>query len=157
MSAETLLATLTRRGLSVATAESLTAGLVCDLLAQVPGASAAFKGGVVAYATEVKDTVLGINPMLLEHVVSQSVAEAMSQRCTVVLQSDLGLATTGVAGPDALDGQPVGTVWIAATLRGFTLSREEHFTGGRQQIREQAAAAAVALGEYILRERNAGE
>ena len=87
-------------GLTIATAESLTAGLVSSTLADVPGASAVLRGGAVTYATDTKHSVLGIDVELLTHVVSEPVVQAMAKAACALLQADLGLATTGVAGPD---------------------------------------------------------
>jgi PncC family amidohydrolase len=133
--------------MSLATAESLTAGLVAAAIADVPGCSAVFRGGVVAYATEIKGSVLGLRAEALEHVVSEQVAADLAARACEVLGADLGISTTGVAGPDSLDDQPPGSVWIAVHDRTNSLTRTEHLalTGDRRQIREAAAAAAIDL------------
>ena len=98
-----------RAGQSVACAESLTGGLVCGALTEVPGASAVVRGGVVSYATDVKAGVLGVDPGLLASLgaVNAEVARQMAQGVPV-LASDWGLATTGVAGPDPRTGRPWG-------------------------------------------------
>ena len=137
------------RGLTIATAESLTAGLVAATLAQVPGCSAVLRGGVVAYATDVKGSVLGLPETLLEHVVSEEVAAALAESAVQLLDADLGIGTTGVAGPDLLDGQPPGTVWIAVhdrrTLR--TTTRRLALPGDRQAVRDGTVDAV--LGEAL--------
>jgi nicotinamide-nucleotide amidase len=106
---------LTERGETVAVAESLTGGIVVAALVGVPGASQVVRGGVVAYMTDLKATLLGVDTELLERVgaVDPDVARAMARGVGVRLGADHGLATTGVAGPDPQDGHPVGEVWIA--------------------------------------------
>lgn len=106
---------LTERGQSAAVAESLTGGLLAAALTSIPGASAAFRGGVVAYATDLKDTVLGVPAGLLGRygAVHPDVAAAMAAGVRRLMGATVGAATTGVAGPDTADGQPVGTVYIA--------------------------------------------
>ena len=113
--ASALLARLRERGWTLAVAESLTGGMLASTIVDVPGASLSFRGGVVAYATDVKRSVLGVDPDLLatRGAVDPEVAHAMAQGVRRMLRTDVGIATTGVAGPDAQDGQPVGTVWIS--------------------------------------------
>lgn len=132
-------------GLTVATAESITAGLVCSRIADVPGCSGMLRGGVVAYATQVKGSVLGLPESLLDHVVSQEVAMQLAEAATRVLDADLGLGTTGVAGPDELDGQPPGTVWIAVydRRRRQGVSRRLAVPGDRQAVREATVDALI--------------
>jgi PncC family amidohydrolase len=141
---------LTERGLTVAVAESLTGGLVVATLVQVPGASAVLRGGVVAYATDLKASLLGVDPDLLarEGAVHPEVARQMAYGVAERLGADLGLATTGVAGPDRQDGRPVGEVHLALAGPGLA------FTGhalalparlGRDGIRREATAEALDL------------
>src|SRR6201996_8589327 len=101
---------LTRTGLTVATAESLTGGLVAAALTDVPGASAAFRGGVIAYATELKAEILGVDAVMLRRhgAVSPPVASAMARGVRARLGATYGVATTGVAGPHPSDAQPGG-------------------------------------------------
>lgn len=105
----------TRAGATLALAESLTGGSVADALVSVPGASACLRGGVVAYATDVKHVVLGVDARLLGRhgAVHPDVAAQMAAGARRVLRADYGVATTGVAGPDEQDGQPPGTVHVA--------------------------------------------
>ena len=139
-------------GVTIATAESLTAGLVASKLAEVPGASAVLRGGIVAYATDIKGSVLGLDPLLLEHVVSEPVAAAMASGAARVLSADIGVSTTGVAGPDPLDGQRPGTVWLAAydARNGRSKTKLLAIEGDRDQIREKSADAAIALAMELL-------
>ncbi len=152
MSASELVATCVSRGITIATAESLTAGLVSASIADVPGCSAVFRGGVVAYATDVKGRVLGLNADDLEHVVSEQVASELARRACIVLSADLGISTTGVAGPDPLDGQEPGSVWIAVHDRTNSRTRTRHLdlTGNRAEIRHSAATAAISLAVEAL-------
>jgi nicotinamide-nucleotide amidase len=145
---------LAARGLTLATAESLTAGLVAATLADVPGCSAVLQGGVVAYQVGIKRTVLGVpEDALAAGVVSESVARAMAEAARRVLDSDIGIGTTGVAGPDPHEGAPVGSVWIAVAAAGGTRSRHLVLSGDRTQIRRQTVAACWELLAEMLVER----
>ncbi|WP_030221419.1 CinA family protein [Streptomyces bikiniensis] len=110
-----VLALLAERGQTLAVAESLTGGLVAAELTGVPGASASFRGSVTAYATALKHELLGVDGTLLAErgAVDPEVASQMATGVRVRLGADWGIATTGVAGPDPQDGQPVGTVYVA--------------------------------------------
>ena len=147
-----LIALCTSRGLTIGTAESLTAGLVASKLAEVPGASAVLRGGVVAYATDIKHSVLGLTESLLEHVVSEAVVTQMAISATRVLGTDIGLATTGVAGPDPLDGQPPGSFWLAVhhAPSHTTVTKYVQVQGDRGQVRDLAASSVIALGCELL-------
>ena len=147
MTSADLVAACLERGLTIATAESLTAGLVSASIADVPGCSAVFRGGVVAYATDIKGSVLGLSASDLEHVVSEQVAGELARRACAVLDSDLGLSTTGVAGPDPLDGQPAGSVWIAVHERASdrTTARHLDLPGDRAAVRTAATVAVIDL------------
>lgn len=116
--ASRLLFRLADRRLNVATAESITGGLVAGAITAVPGCSAWFRGGVVAYATDVKASVLGVDPGLLAEngPVSAITAGAMAEAVRALFGADLGIATTGVAGPDPLDGVPPGVIYVATSL-----------------------------------------
>ena len=107
------------RPVQVATAESLTGGDVGGAICTVPGASAYYRGGVISYAYEVKARVLGVDAQLLatEGAVNPEVAAQMAAGAARVCGADYAVSTTGVAGPDPADGQPVGTVFIGAGVR----------------------------------------
>lgn len=141
-----VLAALAGRGWTIAVAESLTGGLATSALVDVPGASAAVRGGVVAYSTAVKRDVLGVDDRLLAAVgaVDAAVAREMADGVRRVLGADVGLATTGVAGPEPQDGQPVGTVWIAVVTPSGESTMRYAFAGDRSAIRGQTVAAALA-------------
>lgn len=138
---------LTERGRTVATAESLTGGMVCAALTEVPGSSAVVRGGVVAYATEVKAAVLGVDGELLARggAVQGEVAAQLAEGVRRVLGADVGLATTGVAGPAEQDGQPVGRVFVAVARPEGTTVRQLDLSGDRAAIREQTVSAVLAL------------
>jgi nicotinamide-nucleotide amidase len=115
-----ILGLLAQSGQTLAVAESLTGGLVAAALTDVPGSSVAFRGGIVAYATELKAELLGVDAaMLAAHgPVYPAVAAAMAAGVRDRLGATVGAATTGVAGPGPQDGQPAGTVHIAVSIRG---------------------------------------
>lgn len=143
--AEQSVARAIERGLTVATAESLTAGMVAAVLADTPGASGMLQGGVVAYANSVKASILGVSRELLDAAgsVDGQVAAAMAAGARTACGTDVAVATTGVAGPEAHDGKDVGTVFIGlATAEGAT-SFAYHFEGSRQEIRALACGAAL--------------
>jgi len=141
-------------GLTVATAESLTAGQVSATLAEVPGASEVLRGGVVAYATDVKASVLGVPAAHLERTgpVDADVAVAMARGAASLLHADLGVATTGVAGPGPHDGHPAGTVFVAVAAPGGGPSRVRGLAldGDRAAVRAGATAAALELLRELL-------
>lgn len=148
--AERLLERLGDLGWTIGIAESLTGGLVVSSLVAVPGASAVVRGGIVAYATELKHVLLGVDPTLIEahgavHPrVARQMAEGVRARLAVDgLPCDVGVATTGIAGPDSPDGQPVGTVHIGvATPLGTRVSSFE-LHGTRDEIRADAVRRAL--------------
>lgn len=128
---EELAGTLQDRGLTVAIAESLTGGLVTEVLARGPGASGWLRGGVVAYSSAVKHDLLGVRP---GPVVSEQAALDMVVGVARVLRADVGLAVTGVGGPAPQDDQPPGTVWTATLVDGSARAELHHFAGGPVQI-----------------------
>jgi nicotinamide-nucleotide amidase len=141
------------RGWTVATAESLTGGLVAAALTDVPGASAVVRGGVVSYAAEVKQDVLGVPPELLDRhgTVSPECAVAMAEKVRTLMRADWGLSTTGVAGPDPSEGHPVGTVHIAVAGEQGTTSRALQLYGSRAEVRAATVASMLALLEECAR------
>jgi nicotinamide-nucleotide amidase len=143
---------LTGRRQTVAVAESLTGGLLAASLVEVPGASAVFRGGIVAYATDLKSALLGVPAALLERygAVHPDVASAMAAGVRSRLGATFGMATTGVAGPDPADGQPVGTVHIAATGQLSEVRRSLSLTGDRRSIRDQTVVETLRLLQGIL-------
>lgn len=154
---------LTVRGETLAVAESLTGGLVAAEITAVPGASKALRGSVTAYATELKREMLGVDATLLADrgAVDPQVAAQMAAGVRKALGADWGIATTGVAGPDPQDGQPVGTVFVAVD-GSFTADVGPGFgsagggkvealrlNGDRAEIRMESVRSVLAL---LLRE-----
>lgn len=139
---------LAERGRTVAVAESLTGGLVSAEITAVPGASRAFRGSVTCYATALKRDVLGVAETLLEErgAVDSEVARQMARGVRSFLGADWGVATTGVAGPEPQDGQPVGTVYTAAAGPDGTVTAVRlRLEGDRAEIRAASVRAALQL------------
>lgn len=151
--AEVVLEKLKAAGKTLATAESCTGGTIAQKITAIPGSSAAFKGTVVSYATEVKEDVLGVKHDDVEKytVVSQQVAEQMAVGVMNLLKTDFGLATTGVAGPGGgTDETPVGTVWIAVAFAGGVHTKKYNFGKDRDNNIERAAITALEMLRHIL-------
>lgn len=147
-----LLEAATARGWTLAVAESLTGGLVSARLVAVPGASAVLRGGVVAYATDLKESVLGVDAALLAErgAVDPAVARQMAQGVARVLGADVGLATTGVAGPDPQDGKAPGLVYVAVATPERTEVCELRLEGDRWTVRDAAARHVLALARVTI-------
>ena len=144
---------LKAKGLTFGCAESCTGGLIAKRMTDLPGASAAFRGGVVSYATQVKHTVLGVPEDLLEQfgAVSGPVARAMAQGARKVLGCDLAVSATGVAGPDPDErGNPVGLIFVALSAPDGTWVRELQAGGIRERSRTVAASHAFDLVRRYL-------
>lgn len=145
---ETTVKLLTAHGKTVAAAESLTAGLFQSMIGNVSGASSVLKGGFVTYSPAMKRDLLGIPQELLnEHgVVSEACAKAMAERTLKLTDADLAVSFTGVAGPDKLEGQPPGTVWIGLAGKDRETAASVHyFNRDRQYIRYSAAMKGFDL------------
>ncbi len=143
---------LVERGLTVAVAESLTGGLVVADLVSIPGASAVVRGGIVSYATDLKATLLGVDADVLASggPIQSLVAEQMAQGVRQKLGADIGLATTGVAGPDSQDGHLPGDVWIAVATTAEVRSVRLELGGDRASIRRETVAAVIEFAlEYL--------
>jgi nicotinamide-nucleotide amidase len=137
---------LAERRMTLSVAESLTAGLVGDRLATVPGASAWFRGGIIAYDNRVKVEQLGVPRELLDAkgAVCAEVAEAMAVGCRTRLGTDLAISTTGVAGPDALGPDlPAGLVFVGLAWDGGVASATTSWLGTRQEVRSRTARMAL--------------
>jgi PncC family amidohydrolase len=143
---------LAARGLWVATAESLTGGLLAAAVTDVPGASRVFRGGVVAYATDLKHELLGVDADLLARVgaVDPAVAVEMARGARHRLGADLAIATTGVAGPDPQDGQPPGTVFVGLAEAGRAWPVDVSVRGGDVGTRAQVRAHTVHAALQVL-------
>lgn len=140
------------RAVTVAVAESLTGGQVSSTLAGVPGASRVLVGAVVAYATRIKEQVLGVDAVQLERTgpVDRDVALQMARGVRRLLGADLGLATTGVAGPGSAYGHPEGTVHIAVAASWGEKHRELHLSGGRSRVRHRSVLEVIKLAADLL-------
>ncbi len=139
---------LTASRQTLATAESCTGGLIAHTLTNIPGASAWFKGGVVAYANTAKSDMLGVAPeLILQHgAVSAPVAEAMAQGARLRFDTTFAIATTGIAGPSGgTPAKPVGLVFIAVASAKTTTASKFLFTGTRARIKRQTLATAIKL------------
>ena len=155
--AERLLETSIRMGLRVAVAESLTGGLLADAFVKVSGASHAFLGAIVAYETSLKRTLLGVEPSLLadrgpvDGEVAKQMARGVRSACAAqdesmqICPADIGIATTGVAGPDPdlQSGQQPGTVWLGISSVRGERAVLLHLSGSRDEVRTAAVEAAL--------------
>lgn len=142
-----LLDRLAATGRTVAAAESLTGGLLCAALTDVPGASGVVRGGLVVYATDLKATLAGVDQGLLDRVgpVGPDVAVALAIGVRERLDAWFGLATTGVAGPDAQAGRPVGEVHVAVASPHRWRRTSHRFPGDRAAVRRASVAAVLDL------------
>ena len=130
------------RGLTLATAESVTGGLIASRLTAVPGASDVFRGSIVSYASEVKYDVLDVPR---GRVVSEEAAVAMAETVCLRLGADVSVAVTGVAGPAEQEGQPVGSVWLATCVDGEGAAVPVRLPGDRERIRQFATISVLNL------------
>jgi nicotinamide-nucleotide amidase len=152
-----LVAELTRRGMTVAVAESLTGGLLVAELVAVPGASAVVNGGVVAYNTALKHSLLGVEADLLaqrgavDPDVAAAMADGVRRACAVDGEpASVGLSTTGVAGPDPQDGKAVGTVFIGISTDAGTKVFDLSFGGARNTIRSAVVTECLVQLKEVL-------
>ena len=140
-------------GLTVGSAESLTGGLVAAALTSVPGSSAYFQGGVVAYSNQLKVELLGVPVEVLRDfgAVSEECARAMAEGLRRKLNVRAAVATTGIAGPDGgAETKPVGLVWIAASTGHRTVAVKNLFTGDREAVTRASVDAALKLLADII-------
>ncbi len=153
MAAE-LIGELGSRGLTIAVAESLTGGLLIAELIAVPGASDVVRGGVVAYATDLKAGLLGVDAALLEAsgAVHQDVARQMADGVRKRLGADVGMATTGVAGPDPQDGHEPGEVWLGFAIGDDVTAVGLALGGDRAAIRRDTVSESLSRLRSLLQE-----
>jgi nicotinamide-nucleotide amidase len=139
---------LVARGLTLAVAESLTGGLIASRLVNGPGASDWFRGGVVSYASDVKWSVLGVPE---GPVVTAETAAAMATGVRDLLEADVGLGATGVAGPESLEGHPPGTVYLGAVVgNGEPVTTLVTLPGDRERVRQFACISLLDLLRRLL-------
>jgi nicotinamide-nucleotide amidase len=140
-------------GATLATVESLTGGRLAAVVTAVPGASAAYLGGFVTYATALKETLVGVPHDLVEQygVVSAECARAMATGCRDATGATYALATTGVAGPDSQEDKPVGTVFVGIAGPAGVSAVTMELVGDRHQIQDRACREALSALCGILR------
>ena len=139
---------LKQRGLTVSASESLTGGSFQKAVTDIAGSSQIFPGGFVTYSASAKENLLDIpKEIIIENgVVSEATAKWMAERTRIKMDTDFGVSFTGVAGPDTLEGNPAGTVWIGISQRGRqTAAFEYHFYGDRDAVRVRSVLAGFDL------------
>lgn len=148
---------LVERGESVATAESLTGGLIAATFVEIPGVSAVYRGGLVVYATDLKHRLACVPEDLLEErgAVDPDVALALAAGARERCGADWGVATTGVAGPEPQDGKPVGLVYVAVAGPSGARMRELKLEGSRAEIRTESVTSVLELLSACLDEASA--
>ena len=138
----------TLTGKTLVTAESCTGGGIGAAITAVPGSSSVYKGGIISYCNEIKNSLLNVDASHLEEfgAVSATVAEEMASGARIALRADIAVSVTGLAGPDGDDfGNPVGTVFIGYCDDSLTLSRKFRISGDRNTVRQQSVIAALKL------------
>ena len=154
MTAPRLLAEVAARGWTIGVAESLTGGLVTAALVAVPGASRVLRGGIVAYATDLKAGLLGVDTDLLAErgAVDEAVAAQMAAGIRTATGADVGLATTGVAGPDPQDGQGPGVVFVAVSTPVASEVQRLDLDGDRSKVIADSVRAVLDLALVLVGE-----
>lgn len=155
MTAQALVDLLKERNWTICSAESLTAGLISSSIAQISGASKVLKGGIVTYTNEIKTDLLGVKSQTLDEfgAVSAEVAKEMAQAAKEKFQSNCAISATGIAGPEAVEGKPVGLVFIGFADENRLLVKELNLTGSREQIRQESALTAINFALSNLQKR----
>jgi PncC family amidohydrolase len=155
MDLKKLIQLLSKHAITVATAESISAGYLSYLLTKTPGSSKVFKGGSIVYSLESKHRFFGISPVLLRKTkgVSKKIALLLAIKVRSLYKVDIGLAIVGFAGPTK-SGEPAGKVYISASHSKGAFVRLLHLKGNRDSVRKQAAHAALALLAKILCEHS---
>lgn len=146
--AATVVELASERGVKLATAESLTGGLIAEAITAVPGSSMVFNGAFVTYVNEAKHHQLGVGSLLLQEqgAVCEEVAIEMAKGAAERMRADVAVAVTGIAGPTGSEpGKPVGTVWLAIDAFGIERAVCKHFEGDREAVRRQTASLALDL------------
>mgnify|MGYP001193212208 FL=1 len=144
---------LIEKNLSLSTCESLTGGMLSSTICSLEGASKFFKGSIVAYSSELKINLIHVpeNIIVEKGAVSYETAEYLAKNCAKSLNTNISISTTGVAGPDSLEGKEVGTVFIGIYYSDETKVCEYRFMGDRESIREQTTKKAIS---FLLEELN---
>lgn len=146
-------AILKEGGLTISVAESCTGGLLSYCLTFLPGSSSFFIAGVVSYSAYAKINILGVSPETISRhgVISKQTAEEMSKRIMQIAGSDYSISTTGNLGPDVLEGKERGLVYVSASGKGRTVSRELRLSGDRDANKEEACLSALNLLRKVLK------
>lgn len=152
-----VLAQLANAGLTLGLAESVTGGMMASRIVNVPGASKVLRGSIVCYASEIKFDLLGVPGGPDAPVVTAAAAEAMAAGAARVLGSDVGIAVTGVAGPDHQDGEAPGTVFVGLSISGEVESIRLQLPGDRDRVRQFATISALDFMRHRLNSRRANE
>ncbi len=150
---ERIVSALEKGPYTIGTAESCTGGLVGKMLTDIAGISAYYKGGIISYSNEVKESCLGVSAasLVAYGAVSEAVAKEMAEGARRTLKTDIGISTTGIAGPGgATETKPVGLVYMAVASPSGTEVFCHHFDGNRDSVREQAAKAILAHAADIV-------
>jgi len=145
--ASSLIKKLEEKNLTIAVAESLTGGLVAASLTEIPGASKVFKGSITAYVDEIKQSVLNVNKetILKFNSISEQVALEMAINVRTIMKSDIGISTTGVAGPEKSAGFAPGLVFVAISIGDHNMCQKLEITGDRSKIRNQTVQEILQL------------
>lgn len=144
---------LSERGETLSTAESCTGGLIGHRITVIPGSSAYYKGGVISYSNEIKERVLGVRGETLRQygAVSEAVVKQMAEGVRLLMDTDYGVATSGVAGPGGgTPEKPVGTVWIAVATHEVTTAKCLHLNGDRLNNIRGSAEGVLELIKEVL-------
>jgi nicotinamide-nucleotide amidase len=145
---------LRQKGMTLGTVESATGGLIAHLITEVPGSSDYFKGSIISYSNEIKNRIISVETETLEKhgAVSPQVAEEMALGGKKLLDVDVCLSDTGIAGPGgATSGKPVGLFYLGMAGKSGVFSRKHEFSGNREQNKQDAAEAAFSwLKEYLI-------
>ncbi|UDM31719.1 CinA family protein [Lentilactobacillus laojiaonis] len=146
---------LTNKKLTITAAESLTGGAFQTAITSVSGASKIFYGGYVTYSNEAKHELLKIDNQIINKygVVSKEIAMEMAKNTMNLMKTDLSISFTGVAGPESLEGNPPGTVWIGLAYKELLIANCYHFIGNREQVRKQSVDTGMQLIIKTLREQ----
>lgn len=138
---------------TISAAESCTSGTVCDLITRIPGSSDYFKGGVIAYSNEVKTEILSVPAKSIKSsgAVSEEVAEMMCTGIKKLFKTDIGISTTGIAGPGGGSVEkPVGMVFMGVDIRGDVTTNIENFDPPREKIKKEAAISLLKMLNKLL-------
>jgi len=145
--ASNLIKKLQEKNLTITVAESLTGGLVAASLTEIPGASKVFKGSITAYSDEIKQNVLNVNKETITNFtsISEQVALEMAINVRKIMKSDIGISSTGVAGPEKSAGFAPGLVFVAISIGDHNMCQKLEITGDRSKIRNQTVQEILQL------------